>query len=451
MSIPRLLAGLLLAVVTAAYGAARPRIVISSDFPPLDVIPGTLPGPAERRSDPDDVQSMVRFLLYANEFRVEALIASSGTLANHARKQNLLDILAIYEKVEANLRRHDPAYPTARYLRERTKEGLGGTYDKPAAEILGEGKDSEASRYIIELVDRPGSEPIWFCFWGGSQELGQALWRVRKERSPEAVQRFASKLRVYLIADQDGSARWMMENFPEMFVVFSRSAFRGMFFNAPGGSPASGDIEWLNQNVRKGHGPLGAVYPRSGWNHRSEGVIEGDTPSFLYVYSGSTGLSDLDQPHYGGWGGRFQQSGDSPRQWVDAAEGGKAVSRWADARQRDFAARMDRCVLPPGKVNRAPVAVVKGTQQRVKPGARVELDASGSSDPDSQQLSYRWWVYREPSSFTAAIEAAESSKAVLHVPPDADGEIHVLLEVTDSGRPALTSYRRVVMRTSATP
>lgn len=50
--------------------ATKPRVVILSDFPPLDVIPGGAGhGPAEKRSDPDDVQSMVRFLLYANDLK----------------------------------------------------------------------------------------------------------------------------------------------------------------------------------------------------------------------------------------------------------------------------------------------------------------------------------------------------------------------------------------------
>jgi ABC-type amino acid transport substrate-binding protein len=39
----------------------RLRVIVTSDFPPLPVT----------NSDPDDVQSMVRFLLYANEFDIE--------------------------------------------------------------------------------------------------------------------------------------------------------------------------------------------------------------------------------------------------------------------------------------------------------------------------------------------------------------------------------------------
>ena len=53
-------------------GTPKPRVIVLSDFPPLDVIPGGAGhGPAEKRSDPDDVQSMVRFLVYSNEFDVE--------------------------------------------------------------------------------------------------------------------------------------------------------------------------------------------------------------------------------------------------------------------------------------------------------------------------------------------------------------------------------------------
>ena len=152
-------------------------------------------GPAEKRSDPDDVQSMVRFLLYTNDFDVEGLVASSATLANVAKKQNILDILDLYDRVDENLRRHDPRYPTAEKLRSVTWEGRSGTYGKPAEEIVGEGKDSEASEAIIRLVDRPDPRPVWFCVWGGSCDLAQAIWKVRATRSPAELERFLGKLR----------------------------------------------------------------------------------------------------------------------------------------------------------------------------------------------------------------------------------------------------------------
>jgi Protein of unknown function (DUF1593) len=90
----------------ASAAPTRPRVPVLSDFPPLDVIPvGAGHGPAEKRSDPDDIQSMVRFLLYTNEFDVEGLVASAATVANVARKQHILDILNLYDQVDEKLRR----------------------------------------------------------------------------------------------------------------------------------------------------------------------------------------------------------------------------------------------------------------------------------------------------------------------------------------------------------
>ncbi len=162
--------GLALSVVSSveSAGPARPRVIVLSDFPPLDVIPvGAGHGPADRRSDPDDIQSMVRFLLYANEFHVEGLLASPATMANVARKQHVLDILDLYDQVDENLRRHDPRYPTAEALRAVTWEGRDGTWGKPASDVIGEGRDSAASEAVIRLVDQPDARPIWALVWGG--------------------------------------------------------------------------------------------------------------------------------------------------------------------------------------------------------------------------------------------------------------------------------------------
>jgi len=110
----------------------KPRVIVMSDFPPLDVIPGRdCDGPAHKCSDPDDIQSMVRFLLYANEFEVEALIPSAATFANYADKQHILDILDRYDQVDENLRNYDPEFLTADYLRSVTYEGPDNTWVEP--------------------------------------------------------------------------------------------------------------------------------------------------------------------------------------------------------------------------------------------------------------------------------------------------------------------------------
>jgi hypothetical protein len=321
---------------------SRPRVVVLTDFPPVDVIPiGAEEGPPEKRSDPDDVQSMVRFLLYANEFDIEGLVASSGTLANVARKRHILDLLDIYAKVEDKLWRQDHRFPTARELKSVTWEGRSGTYGKPSAEVFGKGKETEASDALIKLVDRPDPRPVWICVWGGPAELAQALWTVRETRTPSEVARFMSKLRVYLIGKQDGSAQWMLDTFPNLFIILSERNYMGMFWNSFGANPKLSDLDWLNENIRNGRGPLAAAYPRSGVNPRTPGVQEGDTPSFLHLVSAIRGLNDPEKPDQGGWGGKFKRADPKRNHWIDDPAGGETVWRWREEVQKDFARRAD--------------------------------------------------------------------------------------------------------------
>ncbi|MCK5371838.1 MAG: DUF1593 domain-containing protein [Cyclobacteriaceae bacterium] len=316
------------------------RVIISSDFPPLDVIPGGAGyGPAEKRSDPDDIQSMVRFLLYANEFDVEGLIASSGTFANIANKQNILDILDLYDQVYENLRKHDSKYPSADYFRSVTFEGSSGNWGKADNVVLGEGKDSEASEAIIEIVDRSDPRPIWVCVWGGPQEVAQAIWKVQHTRSEADLVIFLSKLRIFMIGlgnkpGQDGSGQWLLDNFPNLFVIASQKTYHGMFAHR---SPI-GNLEWLNANIREGHGPLGAIYPSSGFNPRNQGMQEGDTPSFLYLVSAVQGMNDPEKPYQESWGGQYKQRDTAKNHWYDGP-GEMSVSKWLPEIQEDFAMR----------------------------------------------------------------------------------------------------------------
>jgi hypothetical protein len=83
-----------------------------------------------------------------------------------------------------------------------------------------------------------------------------------------------------------------------------------------------------------------------------------------------------------------------------------------------------------------------------KPGGRIELTANGSSDPDNDALTFRWFVYSEAGTYARdlAIDNASTSAASLTVPSDAAGKtVHVLLEVRDNGTPPLTRYRRAVI------
>ncbi|MCX6361919.1 MAG: DUF1593 domain-containing protein [Armatimonadetes bacterium] len=329
----------------------RPRVIVSTDFPPLDVIPVRAPagGPPEKRSDPDDIQSMVRFLMYSSDFDVEGLVASSGTFANVTNKRNILSILDLYAAVRPQLLRHNDRFRSADALRAVTWQGRSGAWGgpavgteyKPLGDILGAGKDSEASDAIVRVVDRPDPRPVWVCVWGGSREVAQAVWRVRATRSAAELDRFLGKLRVFLIAKQDTTTDWLLDAFPNLFIILSDKSYMGMFWNMVKSDPALSDLAWIERNVRTGHGPLGAVYPRSGWDPAYPGTQEGDTPSFLHLLSAVRGVNDPEKPDQGGWGGRFVRRDPSRRHWFDDAEGTVSVSKWRADVQADFLKRLE--------------------------------------------------------------------------------------------------------------
>lgn len=307
---------------------AQYRVIISSDFPPFPVT----------NSDPDDVQSMVRFLLYSNEFDVEGLIASAGTFGMVAEKQNILDVLDKYDEVDENLRAKDPGYPTADYLRSVTYEGLGNNHNinikwgcnkQLWSDIIGEDKDSEASEAIIAAVDKPDSRPVYICVWGGSREIAQAIWKVRNTRSKAESDTFISKLRIFLIACQDASHEWLMENFPDLFIIESKKTYQGMF--------GVDDRAWAEKNIINNHGPLGALYPPEAM--AGPGVIEGDSPSFLYLVSANRGINDPEDPTQSSWGGQYTRI-DSTNHYIDGP-GKSTIYKWSDDFQTEFQERAD--------------------------------------------------------------------------------------------------------------
>lgn len=182
---------------------------------------------------------------------------------------------------------------------------------------------------------------MWFCVWGGSCDLAQAIWKVRETRSPADAERFIGKIRVYLIALQDGSGQWLLDTFSHLFVIVSERNYQGMFYTSGGSDASLSDHAWLNEHVRRGHGILGALYPESGWDPKHPGVIEGDSPSFLHLAGAVRGLNDPERPDQPGWGGCFVRRDPARNHWTDDPAGPQTVWRWRPEVQADFARRAD--------------------------------------------------------------------------------------------------------------
>lgn len=319
-------------LLVSEFTPAQFRIVVSSDFPPLDVCMSGCA--ANRTSDPDDVQSMVRFLLYTNEFKVEGLVASTGTFANVANKQNILDIIDLYAMVYDNLKVHDSNFPSPEYLRSATFQGRSGTWGGSVSNNIGAGKDSQASDSVISIVDRPDPRPVWFCFWGDCSNLAQAIWKVQNTRTDAELQKFLGKIRIYQIAHQDNTIDWLMSSFPNLFIIYSQNTWQGIF---GGPNDPLGNLAWLNEHIRQNHGPLGAVYPPAAMG--VDGMKEGESPSFMYLVSAAKGMNNPEDPTQPCWGGQYVRSG-STNHWIDGP-GSESNHKWESQYQADFAQRAD--------------------------------------------------------------------------------------------------------------
>ena len=328
-------------VADACLGAAeatqdsRPRLVILTDI----------------GGDPDDQQSMVRLMVYANAFRIEGLIATSsgtpGELKDPTPKPDLIrQIIRAYQTVRPNLVRHADRWPTANNLLSIVHVGNKNR----GVHFVGPGHDSDASNYLIHKIDDgSASDPLNISIWGGQTDLAQALWRVRKDRSDRQFKDFVSRFRVYDIGDQDGLADWMRTEFPGLFYILSKAkpgtdkrnaCFRGMYLT---GDEDLTSRKWIDDNVRS-TGPLGKLYPTKTWTAPNSHACmkEGDTPSwFFFLPAGGNNPNDPTKP---GWGGRFYQADDG---WFrdDRIELNprEEVSRWRPDFQKDFARRMSWC------------------------------------------------------------------------------------------------------------
>ena len=262
--------------VTADSGALaghRYRVVVSTD------IGGT---------DPDDFQSMVHLLVYADVLDIEGIVSSPY---GPGRKEHILEVIDCYERDYANLKTYSDQYPTPDALRAITKQG-----ETERAPYAGVRRSTEGSQWIVECARRDDPRPLHVLIWGGIEDLAQAL-----HDAPDIL----PKLRVYWIGGPNkkwgpDAFQYIVTHHPTLWIIESNATYRGWF---TGGNQSGqwGNREFVRQHVA-GKGAMGDFFA-----NKKADIKMGDTPSVGWLLKGTP-----DDPTQPGWGGSYVRAWERP-------------------------------------------------------------------------------------------------------------------------------------------
>jgi hypothetical protein len=209
------------------------------------------------------------------------------------------------------------------------------------------------------------------------------------------------------------------------------------------------------------------VQPKGAW------LGEGDNPTFMNLLG--NGLRAHEAGPYGGWGGRTlgqpeaggpsflpsggtqadtsagamaQQLGNLNTQMAKSAQE-LALPNFFPAAQHDLAARLRWSVTPTyAGANHPPAVKIEGPLLVLAaPGEKIRLNGA-VTDPDGHAVALRWWQLPMPGQASpVGIDNPSAAQVRVHIPEAASGQqLHLILEATDSGTPALTRYQRVVVK-----
>nr|CEG05478.1 unnamed protein product [Fusarium clavum] len=399
-------------------------------------------------NEPDDSMSLVRYLLYSNEFDTRGIVAvTSWSLRNETRPEEVKRIINAYGKVFDKLNQHvhpDNSYPDPQDLIDKVSSGPI-SYGKAALKQ----PLSDGARNLIEAL-RESEKPLYLGLWGGVNTLAQALQHIDETKTKTVASQLRSRLRVYSISDQDDAGAYIRVKWPDVFFIVNVHGYReynmGTWTGISTGDNNAANRtkvldDWLTPNIRLG--PLGAEYPKIIY------TMEGDSPSFIWTIQ--NGLNVPGLPHYGGWGGRYTRvtEDEDINQYGTSADNlinnnGESwrshyatIWRWRDAYQDDFAARMQWTLVDGFEDGAHPPSISVNGSSGVEPlrfnvslNDAITLDASESYDTDNLNdasgLTFEWYSYAECAlTFLTSLNEKFFTVEALSPPPGTNGTLAV--------------------------
>ncbi len=464
----------------------------------------------------DDMNTFLHQMLYLNDLELEGIVYSCSQFHYEGiPEKNIAPMrwappdwiyryIDAYEKVYPALCVQDPTYPTPAYLRSITAVGNV----KMVSEMEEVTPGSELIRKAI-LKDDP--RKIYIQIGGGTSTVARALKSIEEayagtQEWEEIYRTVSDKVVIVMIVTQDETyASYISQAWPDVEMIHCMEILPVAFLYGENADPpealACFSGAWMQKHIlSKGeYGSLyhtwldGHEYPGEEWasqfgvneelakgnwwgkaKHQPYDMIsEGDSPSFLYLLD--RGLRSLEDPAYGGWGGRYKQLTENEfhnahryyRSCEDKAPvgirgGAYATSRWICDWMNDFAARLSWTKTTDGEsVNHRPTLLIEeGLDITAAPGQQVTLHVKASCD-EKDTMTLSWQRYEEVDTCreTVTLEAQQAEdgregNVTFTVPAAAKpgDTLHLILTCRDAAHgefPAyMTSYARVILTVS---
>ncbi|MBP8156269.1 MAG: DUF1593 domain-containing protein [Leadbetterella sp.] len=409
------------------------------------------------------------------------------------------DIVDAYAKSYVNLKIHNKNFPTPEYLKSKIKYGnidFDGDFSK----------DTPGSELIKSTImdNKPGK--LYIAAWGGASTIARALKSIREQYEfttewENIKSKISRKVVLLPSGDQDDTfGSYIRPNWPEIeYRQFSDSPnygygaqLRANETNKPLLTPAC-----LSENIIS-RGALGSLYRVWGdgkqmvkgdkvdyfgmtgytidelkkmgyfvWmppQEKGSWLGEGDNATFMNMLD--NGLFAFEKGDFGGWGGRTRPMALEPNAFAAETTAEQMAVQMGSRNeqtkaevlpfpdffakaQNSFAARMKWSVTSKfADANHEPkVSFLGPTKIMVNVGQKIKLNGK-VSDPDNQKVSVKW-IQMPAGTYTNRVEILnhETLQAEVLVPKDAMAgqTVHIVLEATDTGSPALTQYQRIVL------
>jgi len=393
------------------------------------------------------------------------------------------DAVETYEKVYRNLRAHHPNYPTPAELKSKIRWGN--------VEFDGDiSKDTPGSDLIKALLldDKPG--PIYLLAWGGQSTIARALKSIQEKYkdTPEwsaVYQKVARKAILSTSEDQDDTYKnYIQPNWPDIKIlpigVGGVSLAYGAAARAGSENAVYYSADWTRENILS-KGALGAFYRVWGDGKQMvkddifdyfgfsgftadqlkakgyivwtpplpKGAFIGEGDTFTYLNLLDNGLLGYQDGTFGGWAGNGLSN---PTRQGDgtAARAPAQGPNFTPAAQNGFAARMKWSVTPKrADANHEPLVMTRGNSRiSARPGETIRLQGV-ASDPDGNKVDVKWWQWKDVGTYPGQVMLSNPTSLATSMQAPADATagqtIHLILEATDNGTPALTRYQRIVV------